>query len=53
MIIGLSFLVCLIGLILFLFTASGKINRVGEIMFGVGLFFVLANGDKIIKIVGG
>ena len=52
MVIGLSALICILGLVLFL-VAQGKVSRVGEIMFGVALFALLVSGDKIIKIIGG
>lgn len=45
----LSLFVCVIGLVVYCVSASGKAVELGRIAFGVGLWVFLLNTDKIVS----
>jgi hypothetical protein len=52
-VIGLAFLICVIGLIIYLTAANPKVMRVGEIMFALGLYACLCCGQaQLLRLFG-
>lgn len=51
MIILLAFLVCVIGLVIYLVAANPKVAELGRIAFGVGLFVMLTGvGGTVLQL---
>lgn len=51
MVIGLAFLVMLIGGIVYYIAANGKVAEMGRIAFFVGLFFVVSGAAEVVALV--
>lgn len=47
----LAALVCIIGLLLFLWAANAKAIEIGKIMFAAGLLVFLLHADRIVALV--
>ncbi len=52
MIVGLDFLVMLIGLLMYALSKDPKIPEIGRIMFFCGLLALLLSGDRVIALFG-
>ena len=51
MVIGLAFLIMIVGLLMYFLASNAKVGDVGRIMFAVGLFALVVNSDKMLTIV--
>lgn len=51
MVIGLAFLIMLIGGFIYYLT-EGKVSEMGRIAFFVGLFFVVSGAAEVVALVG-
>ncbi len=49
-IIYLSLFVCLIGALIHVMATNGRVAELGRLMFGIGLFWFLSGGERILQV---
>lgn len=49
--VGLSFLVCIIGLLFYIFAANPKVSEVGRIAYAMGLLAFLLQASQAVSLV--
>lgn len=52
MIVGLSLLVCIIGLLVYILAANPKVQELGRIAYGAGLLAFLLQVREVINLLG-
>lgn len=53
MVIGLVFLVMVIGLLMYMLCANAKVAELGRIMFAFSVLVLLMGGERIVGLLGG
>lgn len=53
MVIGLDFIVLLVGLLMYALSANPKLVEIGRTMFWCGLLALLLSGDKVVALIRG
>ena len=52
MIVGLSLLVCIIGLLVYVLSGNPKVGELGRIAFGFGLLVFLLQAQQVVSLLG-
>lgn len=50
-VVGLSFIVCIVGFLFYMFAANSKVSEAGRIAFAMGLLAFLFQASQVVSLV--